>query len=169
MPSKDWQDIYDRGCEWCGTKLASLHEKNAWGYTTRGLQVAHIFARKYAPDQKWNSFILCPNCHAIFDRIVKPRLQKAIETALHGFADPPNSQRRFVVAQTYEDLVERLITRDTAPRQQHLEDAQNYPNGMSAPKKPNQAMQLTTGRSSTSRIVTSTLPLQSKLALASGS
>ncbi len=120
MASKEWQDTLDRGCEWCGTKLSALCQPNSHGYRTFGLQEAHIFAKKYAPVQSWNTFLLCPNCHTVFDCIVKPRLQEAVETALNGFEEPAGSGEMFVVAGTHEEVLERLITKDRAKSQKNL-------------------------------------------------
>ncbi len=118
--SKEWQEVLDRGCEWCGTKLSGLHKPNSEGYVTYGLHEAHIFAEKYAPIDSWNTFLLCPNCHTIFDHIVKPRLQQAIEAAVYGFENPSGSGRKFIVGSTHEEVLERLITKDKAKRPRSL-------------------------------------------------
>jgi len=122
MSATEWQETLSGGCEWCGTKLAALKQKNYSGYVTYGLHEAHIFAQKYAPVQSWNTFLLCPNCHAVFDSIIKPRLQKAIEIALSGFEDPAGSGKCYVVARSHEDLLERLITKDKSTRQKELDE-----------------------------------------------
>jgi hypothetical protein len=108
-----WKKKYEAGCEWCGQKYPSLNKNTSWGYPTYGLQYCHIFADGLAPAHEWNGFILCPHCHTIFDKVVKPRLQIAFVTAISGFGEQPtNSKKSYVVGHTYKDCVEALIKKN---------------------------------------------------------
>jgi hypothetical protein len=81
----NWSAKYAEGCEWCGTRIPAIKAKGKSGSPTRGLEAAHIIAREYGPEHEWNVFILCPTCHKIFDEVIKPRVQAALEIAVTGY------------------------------------------------------------------------------------
>lgn len=112
VTSKNWQQRYDCGCEWCGGKIPSIDLPNSDGFVTYGLQFAHIFARAYAPETQWNGLLLCPSCHVAFDRVLKPKLTEAIRTAITGFPYQPTPlvpASTHVVGNTYEEVLDRLV------------------------------------------------------------
>jgi len=107
MPTKIWPEKYNRGCEWCGTRFPGIRKDSA------GLDSCHIIARDYAPEHEWNVFLLCPNCHRIFDQVVKPKMQHAINMAITGFGDnPDDKKKRYVVATDFRIILKALIKRD---------------------------------------------------------
>ena len=111
-----WQKKYSAGCEWCGTKIPAIKAKGKNGWDTHGLESAHIIAREFAPEHEWNVFILCPTCHKIFDEVIKPRVQRALEIAVTGYPNPPTAkQRDYVSARDYKEAVERLSKPQNGP------------------------------------------------------
>jgi len=52
-------------CEWCGWKGA-------------GRDAAHIIDEVKGANE-WNAISFCPNCHRIFEDILRPKLYKALE------------------------------------------------------------------------------------------
>jgi len=110
-----WKKKYELGCEWCGQKYPSIATKTNAGYATYGLEFCHIFAGVLGTAHEWNGFILCPHCHTIFDKVLKPKLQTAFTKAITGFGDPPtNPKKPYCVASTYRGCVEALIKRSGA-------------------------------------------------------
>lgn len=109
-PTTDkWSSKYAEGCEWCGTRIPAIKAKGKNGWHTLGLESAHIIAREYAPEHEWNVFLLCPTCHKIFDEVIKPRVQAALQISVTGYPNPPSSKARdFVSARDYKEAVERL-------------------------------------------------------------
>jgi hypothetical protein len=106
----NWTAKYAEGCEWCGTRIPAMKSKT--GRKTGGLERAHILAKGNAPEHEWNVFILCPTCHKIFDEVIKPRMQAALETAVCGFAENPSSKDiSHICAKDYREAVE-MLTRD---------------------------------------------------------
>lgn len=100
---------YAEGCEWCGTRIPAIKARGKNGRHTHGLESAHIIAREYAPEHDWNTFLLCPTCHKIFDEVIKPRIQVALETAVNGYPHHLNGKtKEFVSARDYKSAVERL-------------------------------------------------------------
>jgi hypothetical protein len=107
---------YNEGCEWCGTRIPAIKAKGKNGLRTHGLESAHIIARDYAPEHDWNTFILCPTCHKIFDEVIKPRIQSALETAVSGYPDNPNGKaKEYISATDYKDAVEKLVKPQNLP------------------------------------------------------
>ena len=107
MPRKTWKDKYSAGCEWCGARFPAIENQSC------GLDSCHIIAREYAPEHEWNVFLLCPNCHRIFDQIVKPKLQRAIKIALSGFGDTPGDpEKKYVVAKHYDVVLRGLVKQE---------------------------------------------------------
>jgi len=106
-----WNAIYAAGCQWCGFKCSGLTASNADGYTAYGLQWAHIFANGNAPNHEWNGFVLCPNCHGIFDKIVKPKILHAIEIGMRGFSTTSGKgAKSYCVAQSLEECLVKLVS-----------------------------------------------------------
>lgn len=111
--AKTNQQVYDAGCEWCGTRIPSLDQPNRDGVVTYGLEFAHIFAAAYTPAMAWNGFTLCSTCHKVFDLVVKPRLREAISKALTGFSYQPNPKAQaslHVVGHSYGEVLDRLVS-----------------------------------------------------------
>ena len=69
--TKWYKKLCEGGCQFCGRRTPGL--KNG------GLQFAHIFPQK--GDAQWNCLALCPLCHNVFDKIIKPVIQKAAAKA----------------------------------------------------------------------------------------
>ncbi len=107
MRKKTWTDRYAAGCEWCGARFPAIESQSC------GLDSCHIIAREYASEHSWNVFLLCPNCHRIFDQVVKPKLQRAIHTALTGFGDSPaDTEKKYVVAKHYNVVLKALVKQE---------------------------------------------------------
>ena len=70
--------IKNNPCEWCGWKAASRH-------------AAHIID-EIKNSKDWNALSLCPNCHAVFEDMVRPKLYKALSE--YGVKDLPRSWER---------------------------------------------------------------------------
>lgn len=101
-----WNARYKNGCEWCGVKIVAYPAAKGEIVSSYGLDLAHIFAKKHGPKHHWNSFVLCPTCHTLFDDVVKPRLLEAFSKGLGGFEDQGVN---LCVANTYKDLLTKLI------------------------------------------------------------
>ncbi len=50
-------------CEWCGWSSGRRH-------------AAHIIDE--GPEKEWNGMSLCPNCAAVFDEVIRPKLYIAL-------------------------------------------------------------------------------------------
>jgi len=96
------RELYEKGCEFCGAKVP------AQDYF--GLEHAHIISSAYAPEHRWNCFILCGNCHHVLDKVVKPRVFAALKIAATGFHEHPQSSEppRYIVSPDWKMIVERL-------------------------------------------------------------
>jgi len=58
--------VKENPCEWCGWKAS-------------GRDAVHIIDQKDVPGSKeWNALSLCPNCHRIFDEVLRPKLYNAL-------------------------------------------------------------------------------------------
>ena len=105
-----WQRILDNGCEWCGRKIPALDSVNLRGKASYGLEFAHILAAQHGPRQHWNGFALCPTCHRLFDRVVKPKIVSALERAVTGFRRIPTHKNSVVrTASSYKEAVEQML------------------------------------------------------------
>ena len=58
-----------------------------------------------------------------------------MEIALQGFEDPIGSGKKYVVAKTHEQLLERLITKERAKVQKQLDDPAKLQEWHEKPKK----------------------------------
>jgi hypothetical protein len=107
------KELSEKGCEFCGKKFEHLAKKHF------GLEEAHILSRNNGPAHAWNIFMLCPNCHTLFDSHIKPKLQNALEKAVTGFGygptyDPENNPNHatFVTANKYEEAIGQLTNEE---------------------------------------------------------
>jgi hypothetical protein len=64
-------------CKWCGWQSARRH-------------AAHLIDE--AKEKEWNAISLCPNCHEIFEAIIRPMLHKALTE--YGATGLPDSWRK---------------------------------------------------------------------------
>ena len=72
--------ISSRACEWCGWQAG---RRNA----------AHIIDEiKNAGKGQWNALSLCPNCAAVFDEIIRPKLYRDLKE--YGASGLPESWRK---------------------------------------------------------------------------
>jgi hypothetical protein len=51
-------------CQWCGWSAGRRH-------------AAHIIDE--GPERDWNALSLCPNCHSVFEEVVRPMLYVALK------------------------------------------------------------------------------------------
>jgi hypothetical protein len=56
--------ITHKSCEWCGWNAASRH-------------ATHIID-EIKGAKEFNALSLCPNCHAVFEDIIRPKLYQAL-------------------------------------------------------------------------------------------
>jgi hypothetical protein len=67
-------------CQWCGWEVGRRH-------------AAHIIDEfKTAGKGQWNALSLCPNCHTIFDDVIRPKLYAALKE--YGVTGLPNSWKK---------------------------------------------------------------------------
>lgn len=103
-----WKEKYAEGCEWCGHKIPSMPDRDSCNYKKYGLDFCHIITRRNGPTHAWNGFVLCPTCHRLFDEVIKPKIIKALETAVTGFYEIPTIQKKCVSARNYKEAIELM-------------------------------------------------------------
>ena len=64
-------------CAWCGWTAGRRH-------------AAQIIDE--GPEAEWNAISPCPNCSTVFDEVVRPKLDKALQE--YGWANLPQSWRK---------------------------------------------------------------------------
>lgn len=101
---KKWRHNKEsEGCEFCGRRVSHI--------PGGGLEFAHIVAKSHFEKgdpgkAESNGFMLCPSCHKIFVKFIKPKIQACADWALSSKSKKTISKS---ICMNHEDFLNKLI------------------------------------------------------------